>query len=305
MINRTHFVYNLGNSSWSWRQAIIKFSHKDCLTFATPVITCQRVRTKSRFEPVEGKVALMSNPDIRVIEDALRAFWQILNMSVGVQLKLSMKLEIPYGKDGSQPLVVPQRNFAAAILPNDVYSGFEYEADAIQQGIDAPIQSDHLEQFLEGAENVVVIVNDGTRPTPTARVLDVLQTKMRLDSARYLIATGAHRAPTEEELSNIFGDHLPKVRAMVHSHDSRKDKMVLLGQSKNGTEMWVNEIAVKADRLIIITSVEPHYFAGYTGGGNRSCPASHHTRPSSRTTNGHEAGGPGSWRCRAIRCTRT
>jgi nickel-dependent lactate racemase len=53
---------------------------------------------------------------------------------------------------------------------------------------------------------------------------------------------------------------------MIHSHDSRKDKMVMLGKSKNGTDMWVNDIAVQADRLIIITSVEPHYFAGYTGG---------------------------------------
>jgi nickel-dependent lactate racemase len=185
---------------------------------------------------------------------------------MGVQLNPSMKLEIPYGKDGAQTLVVPERNFVAALLPNDVYSGFQYEVDAIQQGVDAPIQSEHLEQFLEGAQNVVVIVNDGTRPTPTARVLDVLQTKMRLDSARYLIATGAHRAPTEEELTNIFGDHLPKVRPMVHCHDSRKDKMVLLGRSKNGTDMWVNDIAYQADRLIIITSVEPHYFAGYTGG---------------------------------------
>jgi nickel-dependent lactate racemase len=177
-----------------------------------------------------------------------------------------MKLEIPYGKDGTQALEVPERNFLAAVRPNEVESGFEDELDAIRQGIDAPIQSEHLEQFLEEAENVVVIVNDGTRPTPTARVLDVLQDKMRLDSVRYLIATGAHRGPTEEELSNIFGDHLPKVRAMVHSHDSRKDKMVLLGRSKNGTDMWVNDIAFQADRLIIITSVEPHYFAGYTGG---------------------------------------
>jgi nickel-dependent lactate racemase len=52
----------------------------------------------------------------------------------------------------------------------------------------------------------------------------------------------------------------------VHAHDSKKDKMLYLGRSKKGTSIWMNEIATDAERLIIITSVEPHYFAGYTGG---------------------------------------
>ena len=64
----------------------------------------------------------------------------------------------------------------------------------------------------------------------------------------------------------IFGEFYESLKGQIHAHDSRKDRMVLLGKSKNGTEMAVNEIAVNADRLVIITSVEPHYFAGYTGG---------------------------------------
>ena len=52
----------------------------------------------------------------------------------------------------------------------------------------------------------------------------------------------------------------------IFSHDSKNDKCINLGESKNGTVMEVNEMAVNADRLVIITSVEPHYFAGYTGG---------------------------------------
>ena len=110
------------------------------------------------------------------------------------------------------------------------------------------------------------IVNDGTRPTPTCKVLDALAERMDLTKARYLIATGTHRAPTEEEHRFIFGGQYDKLRPLIHSHDSKKDKCVLLGRSKNGTEMEVNEMAVNADRLVIITSVEPHYFAGYTGG---------------------------------------
>jgi len=97
-------------------------------------------------------------------------------------------------------------------------------------------------------------------------VLDVLAKQMDLKKARYLIATGAHRGPTEGELKFIFGEHLDDLRERIIVHDARRSDCVHLGVSKNGTDMEVNEIAVKADRLIIITSVEPHYFAGYTGG---------------------------------------
>jgi nickel-dependent lactate racemase len=97
-------------------------------------------------------------------------------------------------------------------------------------------------------------------------VLDALAERMDLTMARYLIATGDHRAPTEEEYRFIFGRQLDKLRPNIHSHNSRTDKHVFLGTSKNGTEMLVNEMAINADRLVIITSVEPHYFAGYTGG---------------------------------------
>ncbi len=89
---------------------------------------------------------------------------------------------------------------------------------------------------------------------------------MDLTKARYLIATGDHRAPTEDEYRFIFGKHLDMLRSNIHCHDSKKDNCLFLGTSKNGTEMLVNEMAVNADRLVIITSVEPHYFAGYTGG---------------------------------------
>lgn len=175
-----------------------------------------------------------------------------------------MRIAIPYGKDGEQVLDIPDRNFAGVVYPNEVEAADEY--GEVERAIDQPVGGPGLQEFLKEARNVVFLLNDATRPTPTHKVLDDLVGRMNLASARYLIATGTHRAPTEEEYRFIFGGHYEKLMPRVHAHDSKKDKMMYLGRSKNGTSMWVNEIAADADRLIIITSVEPHYFAGYTGG---------------------------------------
>ncbi len=175
-----------------------------------------------------------------------------------------MKIDVPYGKDGHQHLNVPDANYLGTLRPNELPHSDEDEE--LDQALDSPIDAKSIEEFLEGGKDIVFIVNDGTRPTPTAAVLRHLTGHVDLSKVRFLIATGTHRAPTEDENRMIFGELYDQLRSQVHAHDCREDRMVHLGTSNNGTEMHVNEMAVNADRLVIITSVEPHYFAGYTGG---------------------------------------
>ena len=175
-----------------------------------------------------------------------------------------MFADIRYGRDGVQRVEIPDRNYIGTFSPNDVEIGVPDEI--IGASIDAPIGSESLDKFLEGGEDIVFIVNDGTRPTPTAKVLDALAKRMDLRKARYLIATGTHRDMTEEEYNNVFGSHYQELKDRIIAHDAKKSECVYLGDAKSGTPMEVNKIAVDADRLVIITSVEPHYFAGYTGG---------------------------------------
>ena len=86
-------------------------------------------------------------------------------------------------------------------------------------------------------------------------------------NAKFIVATGAHRAPTEPEYRQIFGKFYDEIKPNVYAHDARKDAdMQYIGTSRNGTPLYVNKMAMAADRLILISSVEPHYFAGYTGG---------------------------------------
>ncbi len=175
-----------------------------------------------------------------------------------------MIIDVKYGKDGVQKIDVPEKNYIGTFYPKDVEC--KQADDVINESINAPIGYESLEAFLKGGEDIVFIVNDGTRPTPTAKVLDALSKKMDLRTARYLVATGNHRAMTDEENDFVFGKHFENIKDRIISHNAKESECVYLGESKNGTPMEVNKIAVEADRLVIITSVEPHYFAGYTGG---------------------------------------
>lgn len=177
---------------------------------------------------------------------------------------MDLQLKVKYGKDGCQAIKIPEQNYIGTFYPMDVECG---PADkTISDSIDNPLGYESLSKFLEGGKDIVFIVNDATRPTPTAKVLDALSKRMDLESARYIIATGAHRDMTPEEYDFVFGSHYEEVKDRIVVHDAKKSECVNLGTSKNGTPMEVNSVAVNADRLVIITSVEPHYFAGYTGG---------------------------------------
>jgi nickel-dependent lactate racemase len=175
-----------------------------------------------------------------------------------------MKLDIPYGKD-RQILEIDESHLLAVVHPNKVKRGDE--SKILQKALENPVDSPPFADFIARARKPVFIVNDGTRPTPTATVLDILKNDISTLNANFIISTGVHRAPTEEEFDFIFGRHYKYLKDKVFVHDSKKDDdMVFVGKSSNGTEMHINKLAMESDKIIIIGSVEPHYFAGYTGG---------------------------------------
>lgn len=174
-----------------------------------------------------------------------------------------MRIDIPYGRDGKIPLELPDS--AEVVYPNSVPK--RDEGEVLRSALENPVDSPGFQEFVSGCKNTLVIVNDATRPTPTARVLSLIWEDLSKIPHRFIVATGVHRASTEEELKEIFGDLYPEVRDNVIMHDARREEdMVHIGTSKNGTEMYVNRAGVEADEIVIIGSVEPHYFAGYTGG---------------------------------------
>lgn len=176
-----------------------------------------------------------------------------------------MKIDLPYGKEDRISVTVDGNVPVSFLEANDVEIGDE---DAnIKAAIESPINSRAFKAFLSDAGKVLVIVNDATRPTPTQKVLGFIFDDLKETDYNFIIATGAHRGPSEEEYVQIFGSFYGQVKERIIVHDARKSEdMVFLGNSSNGTPMHVNKAGVEADKIIIISSVEPHYFAGYTGG---------------------------------------
>jgi nickel-dependent lactate racemase len=118
------------------------------------------------------------------------------------------------------------------------------------------------------------VVNDGTRPTPSADVLAVIRPGLEAwlqtsgGELAFVVATGTHRAASPQELDHIFGPDLVRTHAeRIFCHDAKAaEEMVALGRTSRGTEVKVNRLLAEAASVLLINSVEPHYFAGYTGG---------------------------------------
>ncbi len=167
-------------------------------------------------------------------------------------------------------------SFADGKLPIDIPDGVEVDEFAPVL-VDKPLTFEQFRtefqdsggsEFL-GEKPPVVVVNDAYRKTPTVTILKWLERIDRrlLDEASYIIATGTHDAPTEAQLQKIFGPFLERIRERLTIHDANNyDAMVRLGSDEKGGDVWLNKVAAEHQRLLLISSIEPHYFAGFTGG---------------------------------------
>lgn len=180
-----------------------------------------------------------------------------------------MKLSVPY-LDSSVVLELPDSSLV--VEPNDAPASAASAEAIVRAGLAQPywpagLPASSLASFLEGGKRILVIVNDATRPTPTAAMLGPMAGELERLGASFLVATGAHRAPTEEEYRSILGPHYDRFRPRTTAHNARDEScLVNLGTTRNGTPILLNRAAVEADRVVILGSVEPHYFAGFTGG---------------------------------------
>lgn len=144
------------------------------------------------------------------------------------------------------------------------------EHELVARALESPIGSQKLSELSRGKKNVVIIASDHTRPVPSKVIIPQMLSEIRKGNPSaditILIATGCHRGTTKQELINKFGEEIV-ANEKIYVHDcDEKEKLVNIGILPSGGQCEINKIAVEADLLVAEGFIEPHFFAGFSGG---------------------------------------
>jgi len=185
------------------------------------------------------------------------------------------RIKLPYGR-GVLSTDIPTKRIRGIFEPK-YCQGKDQPAEAVtgesafvEEALAVPIASSRLQELARGKRRIVIISSDHTRPVPSRITMPLLLAEIRRGNPNaeitILVATGFHRATTGEELRERFGEEVIKMaRVVVHDCSDQKN-LVYLGKLPSGGDLVLNRLAVEADLLTAEGFIEPHLFAGFSGG---------------------------------------
>jgi nickel-dependent lactate racemase len=133
-----------------------------------------------------------------------------------------------------------------------------------------PLGSPKLSDVARHCSSAVIVTCDKTRGVPSKVTLPLILKELKAGGmkieAKVLIATGLHRDETFDDVRERFGGKLTdELQVIIHNSDDESES-VFLGNLSSGTPLYLNRTVVESDLVIIEGTVEPHFFAGFTGG---------------------------------------
>ena len=176
-------------------------------------------------------------------------------------------LQIPYGKS-----YISFEETGCGVLCSKI-SELKAEGDGlsiVKSAMENPIDSPRLSELARGKNNCVIIISDHTRPVPSRDILPNMVAELREGNPEIkitlLVSTGFHRPTTEAELRAKLGDELyEQFRIVIHDcRDAASN--VQVGVLPSGAPCVIDRVAAEADLLISEGFIEPHFFAGFSGG---------------------------------------
>ena len=184
-----------------------------------------------------------------------------------------VEIKLAYGKTGLE-FSLPDDANVTMVRPKFI-AGLPDQAGAIREALRRPIASPPLREVVQASGKVGIVFSDITRPTPNHVMLPALLGELaHVPDERIVLfnSTGTHRPNTEAELRRMLGDEIVNRYRIVQNDSNDRDSHVRVGTTQSGNDVWVLGEFVECDARILTGFIEPHFFAGFSGGGKAVMP---------------------------------
>lgn len=181
-----------------------------------------------------------------------------------------MHFSIPYGSTRLSLNLADEQ--IAGVLESNItdLKAEGSEDDIVVAAMAAPFGGKTLKEMAQGKKDATIIISDHTRPVPSKHIIPFMLKELREGNPdidiTLLVATGFHRLTVKEELVNKLGEKIVAEEKIIVHDSANADANVKIGVLPSGADLIINKVAAEADLLVAEGFIEPHFFAGFSGG---------------------------------------
>lgn len=186
------------------------------------------------------------------------------------------RIAIPLGRDFVELALTPEQQKRVTLLESTALPPLPDPAGAVAASLATPLGGPPLAELARGKKSACVVVSDITRPVPNPLILPPLLAGLEAagvprQGITILVATGMHRANSGPELAELLGPEVAGAYRVVN-HDCREAESLEVIESIDGTPIAINRLYLEAELKIVTGLIEPHPFAGFSGGAKSILP---------------------------------
>jgi len=184
-----------------------------------------------------------------------------------------MRIRLAYGKKGLEVRLPEEADIT--VLEPAYTPALPDQAAAVRRALGRPTGLPAVSRWVKAEDTVGIAFSDITRPTPNRLILPILLEEISHvpdDRITLFNGTGTHRPNTEEELREMLGREIVSQYRIVQNDALDRSSHVRVGTTRSGNDIWIHEEFVRCSARILTGFIEPHFFAGFSGGGKACMP---------------------------------
>ena len=188
---------------------------------------------------------------------------------------MKRRIDLPYSQIPAKAVVLPEENETCSYFVKEVPAVENLQLE-IENALDSPFGVPPIGDLLGNLKvesiKAAVIIDDDSRPTPTAAILPIVlgrieKAGVKTENITIVIALGTHPPMSEEAVIRKVGTAVYAKYSIRFSHCDNQSQMAFMGSTESGVPVYIDSFVAEADFRIGIGSIVPHGAVGWSGGG--------------------------------------